>query len=140
MLENELEARERAVVHNVTQSAGETKPFTRNQPRIKPTTAALLTKASGPTCTFCKLNHASISCNTVTNAAARKEILLKQGRCFVCLRKSHISHNCPSRIKCFKCGGRHHVSICTSGISIGSRPHFVANAPTTANQEQIQTT
>ena len=49
VLENELEARERAVVHNVTQSAGETKPFTRNQPRIKPTTAALLTKASEPT-------------------------------------------------------------------------------------------
>ena len=140
VLENELEARERAVVRNVTQSAGETKPFTRNQPRIKPTTAALLTKASGPTCTFCKLNHASNSCTTVTNAAARKEILLKQGRCFVCLRRSHISHNCPSRIKCFKCGGRHHVSICTSDISVGSKPRFVANAPTTANQEQIQTT
>ena len=136
VLENELEARERAAVRDVAQSTSEVKSFKRDQPRMKPTTTALLTKATGPTCTYCKMNHASNSCTTVTNVAARKEILKKHGRCFVCLRRGHISRNCPSNIKCFECSGRHHVSICTSGISEGTGAHSVKSAPPTANHEQ----
>ena len=101
VFENELEARERAAVRDVAQSTSEVKSFKRDQPRMKPTTTALLTKATGPTCTYCRMNHASNSCTTVTNVAARKEILKKHGRCFVCLRRGHISRNCPSNIKCF---------------------------------------
>ena len=135
VFENELEARERAAVRDVAQSTSEVKSFKRDQPRMKPTTTALLTKATGPTCTYCRMNHASNSCTTVTNVAARKEILKRHGRCFVCLRRGYISRNCPSNIKCFKCSGRHHVSICTSGVSEGTGAHSVKNAPPTANHE-----
>ena len=30
----------------------------------------------------------------------------------MCLRKDHISHNCPSKSKCHNCNGKHHVGIC----------------------------
>lgn len=35
----------------------------------------------------------------------------KQGRCFICLRKSHLAKNCPSKITSFKCSRRYHVSL-----------------------------
>ena len=54
----------------------------------------------------------SVSCPKVTGVEARKEILRKSGRCFVCLRRNHISRNCRSSLKCNTCNGRHHVSIC----------------------------
>ena len=41
--------------------------------------------------------------------------LQKTGRYFVCLRRGHISRECHSRAKCPKCGGKHHVSICSKG-------------------------
>ena len=43
---------------------------------------------------------------------ARKECLKKQGRCFICLRNSHLARDCRLKISCFKCPGRHHVSLC----------------------------
>ena len=136
VFENELEARERAGVRDIVQSTSEEKSFTSNQPRMKPTTAALISKVSGPTCTYCNLNHPSNSCPTVTNVTARKEILKRHGRCFICLRRGHISRNCPSNISCFNCSGRHHVSICTFGISEETGAHSLTDAPTTANHEQ----
>ena len=93
VLENELEARERAVLHDESQLSAESQAFPNFQMRT--TTSALFTKHSGPTCTYCKQSHPSNSCKMVTNPAARKNILMKQGRCFVCLRKDHLSKNCP---------------------------------------------
>ena len=37
---------------------------------------------------------------------ARKE-LLKKGRCYICLRKSHLAKDCSAK-SCFKCNKRHH--------------------------------
>ena len=48
----------------------------------------------------------------VTNKTARRECLRKQGRCFVCLKRSHLARDCPSNMACLKCSGRHHVSLC----------------------------
>ena len=46
----------------------------------------------------------------------RKAILMKQGRCFICLRRgSHLAHNCDSKIRCLGCGGRHHWAVCDAG-------------------------
>ncbi|XP_068739252.1 uncharacterized protein [Montipora capricornis] len=56
----------------------------------------------------------------VTNPAARKDILIKYGRCFVYLRKDHLSKNCPSKHECFKCKGKHHISICPSDDNNGT--------------------
>ena len=118
VLKNEMEARERAVLHDEPQLSAGSQAFPNFQMRT--TTFALFTKHSGPTCTYCKQSHPSNSCKMVTNPAARKDILIKQGRCFVCLRKDHLSKNCPSKHKCFKCKGKHHVSICPSNGNYGT--------------------
>ena len=78
-----------------------------------PPTASVLnsTSRTSPTCTYCKHPHASNMCKTVTDVRARKEILRKEGRCYVCLKKGHLSRDRPSRNKCFKCDGWHHISI-----------------------------
>ena len=36
---------------------------------------------------------------------------------FLCLRKDHISLNCPSKSKCYNCNGKHHVSICQTKLN-----------------------
>ena len=41
---------------------------------------------------------------TITEVGARKDILRKAGRCYVCLRKNHVSKDCRL------CRGRHHVT------------------------------
>ena len=45
----------------------------------------------------------------VTQIEARKQILLKAGRCFGCLRTGHIARECHSKSRCGKCNGRHHM-------------------------------
>ena len=63
-------------------------------------------------CVFCKKNHKSITCSTITEPKARRTILRRSGRCFVCLKAGHITPGCQSKAKCFNCGARHHVAIC----------------------------
>ena len=61
-------------------------------PRGLPAAAALMASNSGLVrCAFCEQGHASSSCTVVTDVSARKEALRKSGRCYVCLRKGHIS-------------------------------------------------
>ena len=74
----------------------------------------------------------------MTNSAGRKDLLIKQGRCFVCLRKDHLSRNCPSKNQCFKCKGRHHISICPSDGSNEGSAHNSTNVSRTLSQEQPQ--
>lgn len=50
----------------------------------------------------------------------RKRIPRATGRCFVCLRQRHIIRNCRSSLRCAKCRGRHHDSICSS---MNREPH-----------------
>ena len=64
------------------------------------------------TCTYCRGNHASVKCDVITEVMARKTILRKKARCFVCLKSGHKAHNCRSNIKCYKCQQKHHTSIC----------------------------
>ena len=53
----------------------------------------------------------------MTDINARKEVLRKSGRCYICLRKHHISRDCRSSGSCSKCRGRHHVTICPRASS-----------------------
>ena len=49
----------------------------------------------------------------MTQPEARKQFLRGAGRCFVCLKKGHVSAKCRSGVRCTKCiGPPHHVSIC----------------------------
>ena len=111
----ELQARERTKAMTAP-----TAPVVKKPGRELPTAAALLTRSgngpsNGPSCSYCQQPHSSNSCHVATHPDARRQILQKAGRCFICLRRGLISRECHSNAKCFKCGGRHHVSICSKG-------------------------
>ena len=104
IMEKEITARERAAGPSRT---------SRKTPKDVPTATALLSSNSMvPKCSYCRQAHPSSSCKSVTSQAERKQILRRTGRCFVCLRKNHTSRECRSNVRCGKCGGRHHISIC----------------------------
>ena len=61
---------------------------------------------------FCSKTHPSTKCFSF-NVKQKKTKLLKEGRCFVCFKKGHLSQQCSkSSYSCFKCGQKHHISIC----------------------------
>ena len=104
-IEKEIEARERARPGNVVQMRD--KSLTNEYP----TASTLLSGAANRACCYCSQAHSSDVCTNVTDGETRKKILKKSGRCFVCLKRGHISKECWSKYKCSKCGNRHHVSI-----------------------------
>ena len=76
------------------------------KPRV-PTASTLLANNPGSNanqvvCVYCEKDHVSSSCNTITDVAARKELLCKSGRCFVCLKRHHLSRDCRSNFNCKK--------------------------------------
>jgi hypothetical protein len=107
IINKELDARERSTTHNNV-------PKRPPQHRSFPTGAVLVTtNTSSNGCVYCGgLYHQSTHCTGVPDSQARKEILRKTGRCFVCLRRNHTSRNCRSRVRCTNCNGRHHTTIC----------------------------
>ena len=120
IFEQEIDARERTSL-----SSGPSTPR-RTQFRT-PTATALVANHSGPTstnvtCAYCGQSHLSASCTTIVDLPARKEALRKAGRCYVCLKKHHLSKDCRSNIRCQKCRGRHHVTICYRQDSNMSTP------------------
>ena len=127
ILEREVDARERA------SSTGTPATPRRVQPRT-PTAAALMASNSGPasgsfSCVYCGQSHTSSSCTVITDVTARKDILRKAGRCYLCLRRHHLSKNCHSNFSCRKCRGRHHVSICPR-----QNPEYRITAPAASGQ------
>ena len=107
IVDREVDARERSATSR-TPNLPPKKPL----PRGPPTAAALMASNSGPVhSVFCEQGHQSISCTVVTDINARKEVLRKSGRCYVCLRKHHISRDYRSSGSCSECRGRHHVTI-----------------------------
>ena len=71
VMEHEIDARERA--------ATDPNVLPKRQSRDPPTVAVLLTRESGPTCSYCSQSHSSNTCRTVTNVETRKQILKKAG-------------------------------------------------------------
>ena len=65
-------------------------------------------------CTYCGQSHRSMDCDRHKTVEARKAILKRDRRCFMCLRAGHNAWNCVINKVCFRCHGRHHVSICSS--------------------------
>ena len=64
-------------------------------------------------CIFCGRNHISRNCGIVTKPEARKNVLIKEKRCFKCLKIGHSAFKCRTNITCFKCEGHHHTCVCT---------------------------
>ena len=115
LIEKELEARERATANTnrETWPHYQTNKFSKPQPSI----STLQTGGTSPTCTYCQQSHTSNSCTNVSNITARIDIIKRSGRCFLCLRKNHLSRDCNSKSRCHKCNGKHHISICTKNSS-----------------------
>ena len=113
-VKQELESRE--LCNFVANSADETKQK-RNIQTDHYTASSLFcgTSEKGTlTCTYCGKDHSSARCYTVTDVSARKSILRRKRRCFLCLRPNHIIKFCQMNCKCGKCKGKHHISICES--------------------------
>jgi len=76
-------------------------------------------------CVYCLKNHSSSRCNTITDVAARKAILERLRKCFICLGGGHIAGRCKSSFICKKCGGKHHISICAKSETESSTTSHV---------------
>ena len=125
IIEGEVEARERAL--NSTRQAS------RSLNKDVPTATTLISSHTNILkCSYCRQPHSSSTCQMVTDPAERKQILKKKGRCFICLRKFHTSHECRSSLKCSSCRGRHHVSICPGRSAQNPTmnvPHLLVQRP-----------
>ena len=91
-------------------------PATTEQ-RPPPTAATLVSGEPANTpapCCYCGQPHYPTDCDTITTIDARKQLLCRNGRCFSCLRRGHLSRDCRSASRCRGCRGRHHTSICES--------------------------
>ena len=109
----EVEARELSDTVRVSESRTELPPGT-GRP-YRGTTSSFLVREQGSgerSCLFCKGEHFSASCEVVKDVPARREVLKKDGCCFVCLAVGHRASQCHSAKRCRKCGRRHHQAIC----------------------------
>ena len=73
-------------------------------------------KTNKISCVYGKQNHPSNKCSVVTDAQARKQILINKTTCFNCFRVGHVVKNCTKPQKCYVCQDKHHISICNSKI------------------------
>ena len=93
--ESSVQERERAFMPSHGQPYGEGLP----------TVTALVAGDSQPECSYCRQGHSSSSCTVVTDVMQRKNILKKAGRCFMCLKRHHLSRDCRSPNRCACCKG-----------------------------------
>lgn len=102
--------------------------------RSVPTATALVAGDGNPRCCYCRQLHSSVSCKTVTDVVQRKSMLKKAGRCFVCLKRHHVSRDCCSPVSCALCNRCHHTSICIGNVSShANQPTNNQPAPANSN-------
>ena len=124
IIDREVNAHERTAVSS--------NPTKKTHPKGTPSAAALMTNNSTEArCVYCDQEHPSSSCSTVTNIDSWREVLRKAGRCYICLRRHHISRDCRSTMRCSECKGRHHISICLRSTS-----RVRANPPTSTTMPE----
>ena len=71
-------------------------------------------QANHQNCAFCLGGHKHEDCQKVKNVSERKQLLIKFGRCFSCIRKGRLSNDCRANLTCKLCKGKHHSSICSA--------------------------
>ena len=134
----ELEARERCNTLSESSSLKSFENKVRHKGKLPYSSSTLFSGKAPPSvpyCSYCSKQHTSASCPNVTDIAARRAILRKKGKCFLCLKSGHIIKHCDSQRRCQKCGGHHHVSICeknaskppTLGSKLGQQQNPVSN-------------
>ena len=60
-------------------------------------------------CVYCGQAHSSSKCRRVTDIKQRKDILRKNGRCYICIRRGHVARQCKFNYLCVKCSKKHHI-------------------------------
>ena len=114
-LSDELKARERMLPKSESGRGKEHKEHSSEhgyrRSRERHTSATLHTSIG--TCCYCGREHAPESCTKVEKSENRKSALRVSSRCFIFLKRGHLSRNCRYSIKCSQCSSKHHVSICT---------------------------
>ena len=130
VIEEEVEARERAVESSVI----------KKNVQSVPTAASMLAgsaKSEHVSCCYCEQNHSAAQCKTVTDIDVKKDILMMSGRCFVCLRRGHKAKECRSPYKCSACGRRRHISVCNTSAGALDSSGARRSEPPTASQTTV---
>ena len=79
-----------------------------------------MTQTRNVNCTYCRQVHSSVNCKIVSDIRARKNLLRRQGRCFICLRCNHLAKKLHFNQSVSKLLERHHVSIYEAYLSQGT--------------------
>ena len=111
-LAEELEVRERSSLSSSKGDSGKASSCGKG----RHTLATLVVKGQLTSCPYCQKGHAPEQCHLVSSPEVRKQFMRGAGRCFVCLKRGHLSNKCHSGRKFAKCTGFHHISIFTKSI------------------------
>ena len=137
VIQREVEARE--ISDNVKVTSDNRKPPALPvlpRDKLSPTANTLMAQGAGKTpankgfqCVYCAGNHYSASCDRMTDTNSRKEILKRDRRCLVCLRRGHRNDQCQQNKSCRRCQGNHHQSLCERSFQpVGTTPPVHTNS------------
>ena len=77
-------------------------------------------------CVFCQGEHFNDECDQYRELSDRKQQLLSQGRCFLCLKTGHVFRDCSfvQKSGCYYCGKRrhHNRAICPQRFGNSAQP------------------
>lgn len=98
-------------------------------PRDEPRKRTTMHAGKQMNCAFCLEGHKHEDCQKVKNVKERKQILLKYGRCFNCIRRGHVSRQCKTTITCKFCKGKHHSCLCCTDPTGEGKPTESEGSP-----------
>ena len=97
-------------------SATATQPKTTNDttPKKPPNLMSTSPKETGKRCHSCQTSsHNLDSCREFLKKSYndKKDIVMKNGLCFVCLVFGHLASDCPAEVACKECQGKHNTAF-----------------------------
>ena len=107
------------------------------QSSTRPTVNALVTHGHNIQCVYCNGQHYSASCDKVCDVKVCKDVLIKTGCCFNCLKLNHKTRE--STKTCKNCHRKHHQCIC-DGLPSPARPSVPNQKDDSSNTINATTT
>ena len=140
VIQAEVEAREMSDTMKIQERKGTETTFTPKRGFSPGTANSLFARSgdgSGIRCAFCNGEHYSET-KFRNEIQTRKNILIRDKRCFWCLSVGHRANQCPRKKKCRVCDRTdHHQSVCemSSNQSRSETPAAPTNAKTKEDRE-----
>ena len=140
VIQAEVEAREMSDTMKIQKRKGTETTFTPKRGFSPGTANSLFARSgdgSGIRCAFCNGEHYSET-KFRKEIQTRKNILIRDKRCFWCLSVGHRANQCPRKKKCRVCDRTdHHQSVCemSSNQSRSETPAAPTNAKTKEDRE-----